>query len=655
MSPGTGSPGLAELLELLKQRSGRSYTALAHRTGLSRSTLHRYCLGTTVPRAFGAVEKVARVCGADRDELDRLYRAWCQAIDAERAEGAGGPGSAGDADTDTDAGADADAHTDAHTDAESAESPGVAAGGEGAATSVPAPGPTHVPVPVPTPVPASGPPPVPASAPAPDAGRPGTPAPTAAVRAPTPLRAYFWLRVAALLLALVLPSTVLSVSYGGDGGGGGRGGPTGGPPSGARSEGTGETAGTAGTSGSDSAGDQQEVRGPDWHIAPQRVPGEFYGMNLSADTGQMPGLGTGSVRLWHSGTRWSQLEPRRGKFEWQTLDRLVEAAARKDLPVLLTLGGTPHWAAPEGARSVFADARAAPPDDLADWDRFIRALASRYRGRIEAYELWDYPSDPGVYSGSLPTLADMVERASRIIREEDPKAQTTCPSFGSLWQKRGRELLRKFIRTGAYEYCDVAALKLPPRRADGRPEEMVTLIKSVQRLFYSEGRGRTALWNTGPDEDVAIRKHLDARRARDYAVRFYLTGLYVKDQGLRRTYFYSWGSPDVPLVIQLAGGQPTEAARRVGRLRGWLEGAGITSCGNGARMGLDRGAYTCRFERGDKRLLVYWTTRGEADVRLGEGARVLRAMDGSEKPVRPGERLVFGEEPVLVEHRARKG
>jgi transcriptional regulator with XRE-family HTH domain len=84
-----GQPGpseLAELLEELKRRSGRSYAALAHRTGLSRSTLHRYCQGTTVPGTFGAVERVARVSGADPAELDRLYRAWWRATagDAEQ-------------------------------------------------------------------------------------------------------------------------------------------------------------------------------------------------------------------------------------------------------------------------------------------------------------------------------------------------------------------------------------------------------------------------------------------------------------------------------------------------------------------------------------------------------------------------------------------
>lgn len=620
MSSGTGDPRLAELLELLKQRSGRSYTALAHRTGLSRSTLHRYCLGTTVPRTFGAVEQVARVCGADREELDALYRAWCQATAEAHAEGAGEAGNAGEAqhageaESGEDGAGAADAE-DGNGRSPEGRSPDGRAPMDAGPASRAAPG---------------G--PAPAPGPSPD---------------PEPPRAHHWLRAAALLLAFVLPSAVLLARNGTDGTGGG-GDVHASTPAQART-------GADGKSGDGGGEEEQDVRGPAWSIAPQRVPASFYGVNLGSDTGEMPGFHAGSVRLWHSGTRWSQIEPRRGTYRWRTLDRLTEAAERKGLPVLFTFGGTPHWAAPEGGRSVFADSRASPPDDLAEWDRFVGALASRYRGRIEAYELWDYPSDPGSYRGSLATLAEMVERAARIIREADPDARLACPSFGSLWEKEGRERLRKFIRTGAYEHCDVAALKLPPRRADGPPEEMVTLVKRVQRLFYSEGRGRTELWNTGPDRDVALRDQLGAREARDYAVRFYLSALYAKDQGVSRTYFYSWGSREVPIVVELAGGPPSEAGRRIGRLRGWLEGAAITSCGSGSRSGLAEGAYTCRFERGDSRLVVYWTTRGEAHVRLGEGARRLRTMDGTDTAVRPGERLVFGEEPVLVELRPRKG
>jgi transcriptional regulator with XRE-family HTH domain len=70
------SGSLAQLLLELKERDGRSYEALARRTGVGRSTLHRYCTGGSVPGTFGVVERVGLVCGADRGELAELHRRW---------------------------------------------------------------------------------------------------------------------------------------------------------------------------------------------------------------------------------------------------------------------------------------------------------------------------------------------------------------------------------------------------------------------------------------------------------------------------------------------------------------------------------------------------------------------------------------------------
>ncbi|MFF6778646.1 helix-turn-helix domain-containing protein [Streptomyces sp. NPDC012637] len=76
--------GLAGLLRGLKERSGLSYGALARRLHVSTSTLHRYCNGDAVPAEFAPVERLGRLCGASRDELIELHRAWIVADDARK-------------------------------------------------------------------------------------------------------------------------------------------------------------------------------------------------------------------------------------------------------------------------------------------------------------------------------------------------------------------------------------------------------------------------------------------------------------------------------------------------------------------------------------------------------------------------------------------
>ncbi|MGW1609116.1 helix-turn-helix domain-containing protein [Streptomyces sp. NPDC002285] len=490
----SGPSELAELLEDLKRRSGRSYAALAHRTGLSRSTIHRYCQGITVPGTFGVVERVARVSGASPAELDRLYRAWCR-------ETAGDTG---------------------HQDEQLPES------------VEPAEPPTHA---------------HPTEAGRNDAGSGGR-----GFGARLPSVARTWLRPAVLLLALVITSAGSTPTY--DGG------------RGREVEGTPGPA-TVNTGGDGTgAGGEQRPEGPEWSEAPRPIAPEFIGMTINSDTGRMPGFRTGSVRLWNSETRWGTIETSPGRYDWTTLERLVKAAERERLPVLFTIAGTPWWAAPDGRKSGFADSTASPPDDLKVWDRFVEKLATRYRGRIESYELWDYPSHPLMYAGSLETLAEMVERASRIIRRIDPKARLACPSFGSLWTGKGRALLRKFARTGAYAHCDAAALKMPPRKGDGRPEEIIELSRSMRNLLHEENVHDIELWNTGPEWDINSTPPLDARHAGDYAVRFG-----ALREALRR-------AADVLLQLgqhpcadhRPAGGRPPGRARKARRTTGGVAG-----------------------------------------------------------------------------------
>lgn len=63
-------------LRILKDHAGRTYEALAKRTGVSSSALHRYCNGKSVPLEFAPLERLARACGASREELRELQQRW---------------------------------------------------------------------------------------------------------------------------------------------------------------------------------------------------------------------------------------------------------------------------------------------------------------------------------------------------------------------------------------------------------------------------------------------------------------------------------------------------------------------------------------------------------------------------------------------------
>ncbi|GAB6897141.1 helix-turn-helix domain-containing protein [Kineosporia succinea] len=608
MSDGAGSAGapgaareeLAECLSGLKERCGKSYTVLARRTGISRSTLHRYCQGAGVPESFSVVETIAAGCGASRDELLRLHRLWVRATADE-----------------------APAETGWQTPRGGERTPLTDGGGR-----------------------LDGP-----DGPVGRAGRRGV-------------------RAGAVVLLVVCVGVVFVAVVGA--------GVLLGVPGG--------WFGSVAGSGSVSAlGGAQEFYGPAWRDSPKPVPERFFGVTVNSSTGLMPDsalTGVSAVRLWDSGSTWAKIEPRRGTFDWSTPDRLVAGAQRAGLPVLFTFGATPSWASPRGPRAPYDDgSRASAPDRLEDWDAFVAAVVGRYGDRVEAYELWNLAPSPQFFTGSARTLVEMTRRASAIVRDGAPGADVVCPGLGDQWNVRSREYLAQFAQLGGFSYCDVASVKLHQRENGRSPESVVELAGLIEATMRRSGVVMRT-WNTGTAYRLATADHLDQERAGDYAVRFYLVGLYVRYE---RSYFYNWGGTRIPIVLQPVGGRATRAAVMVGRLRSWLRGAQITQCGHGATDGLPPTVWQCWFllpdpepaseapppepphevpsatsgggndgdgaslVPGGRPAVIRWTESGTADITLGSGARRVRELDGSSAEVSPGDAVRIGERPVLIE------
>ena len=77
------SQELGEQLQRLKSASGRSYESIGRKTHLSKSAVHRYCTGASVPQEFAVVERIALACGANRGETALLHRLWLRAVAAD--------------------------------------------------------------------------------------------------------------------------------------------------------------------------------------------------------------------------------------------------------------------------------------------------------------------------------------------------------------------------------------------------------------------------------------------------------------------------------------------------------------------------------------------------------------------------------------------
>src|SRR5262249_52171796 len=72
----------------------------------------------------------------------------------------------------------------------------------------------------------------------------------------------------------------------------------------------------------------------------QPVPAEFFGMHIhhAGDTTPWPKIPFSEWRLWDAYVAWPSLEPQKGRWRFETLDKYVTLAEQHNVGILLPLG-----------------------------------------------------------------------------------------------------------------------------------------------------------------------------------------------------------------------------------------------------------------------------------------------------------------------------
>src|SRR5580692_1355076 len=84
----------------------------------------------------------------------------------------------------------------------------------------------------------------------------------------------------------------------------------------------------------------------------QPIPASLFGMHIhhlvspkgKEPLTQWPGVNIPQWRLWDSHTTWPDIEPAKGVWKFDTLDKSLQQAQAHGSDVLFTLGLTPTWA-----------------------------------------------------------------------------------------------------------------------------------------------------------------------------------------------------------------------------------------------------------------------------------------------------------------------
>lgn len=118
---------------------------------------------------------------------------------------------------------------------------------------------------------------------------------------------------------------------------------------------------------------------------------------------------------------WPRIERQPEQWDWSSCDAIIDVHGEHGVQVQFLLSGAPRWSWQREGTGV---------PTVAAWSRFCQAIAARYRGRVEYYELRN-ESDIDFFRGTQDQYIELLRSGYAAIRAGDPTAQVTTGGFAS--------------------------------------------------------------------------------------------------------------------------------------------------------------------------------------------------------------------------------
>jgi hypothetical protein len=298
---------------------------------------------------------------------------------------------------------------------------------------------------------------------------------------------------------------------------------------------------------------------PGWLGVVADGPLTHPGAAMDGEWDLMASSGAESVR---TAFYWPAVQPHAGvPPDLSRFDAVVLAAARRNLPVLPIVSGTPGWAATR------AGDETSPPRDAGTYTDFLRTLVARYgpagslwaehpevaRRPVRDWQIWNEPNltrywTPPPGQGFARSYVRLLRAAHQALEAADPGSRTILAGLpNESWTA-----LRAIYRRGGRGSFD--AVSLHPYT--GKPRNVVRLAELAQREMRRAHDGRRPIWITelswpaakGKTQTTAGFETTDRGQASRLGKGLRLLARARKRLRIERVYWYTWlsqeGSPN---------------------------------------------------------------------------------------------------------------
>jgi hypothetical protein len=372
------------------------------------------------------------------------------------------------------------------------------------------------------------------------------------------------------------------------------------------------------------------------------IPNTFFGIvvnRLGVHT-NWPGMNTEVLRMWDTTTKWSDVEPARGQWNFKRSDYYVDYATKNGAQILFTLGQTPPWAASDTTVKCAYAVGCSPPRDENDWRLYVRAMAQRYGSRIKYWELWNEPNYAGFWTGTPEQLVDLANIAQQELRAVNPNAVLIGPCATI----SGIQFLDRFLAAGGAKFLNGISFH---GYCNTDPETLADTINAFATVMQEHGVGTLPLWNTEgaavcDDQTPACATtmspaDLDSLGPRALSI--------MAAKGLANFDYYNWEARSLAPLSNLDYRTLTSAGTAYNVTTEWLKGGAVFDAYN------FNDVYVVRMHSGSGDKTILWSTDDQSDVQIPSSWKctTLTTLQGAKQAISSSRQLRIGHQPVLLQ------
>jgi polysaccharide biosynthesis protein PslG len=190
-------------------------------------------------------------------------------------------------------------------------------------------------------------------------------------------------------------------------------------------------------------------------------------------------------------------------YNWQRADAVVtETVDRFHFRLIARIGGPPAWAITTPADPT------EPPVDLAALSGFCTDLATRYKGKITAYQVWNEPNLAREWNNRPPNAAayvKLLKACYQAIKQADPDALIISAGLAPTGNDDATAMTDERYLNGLYDagmkdYYDILGLNAPGYKSppdlppddpslDGNRWQCFRHVEDMRAIMVARGDG----------------------------------------------------------------------------------------------------------------------------------------------------------------------